>query len=150
MPQFDPSTFAPQLVWLAITFGVLYAVMARFALPKVTDALEGRKHRIEGDIAAAENMRRESEALDRTYRAKLAEARAKAAAMLKAERAKIEARLSLRSKAFAAEIAAKLAAAEQSIAAARAKGLSEAERVSDEIASAIVERLAGGGVRKRT
>jgi F-type H+-transporting ATPase subunit b len=144
MPQFDPSTFAPQLFWLAVTFGVLYLVMARFALPKVMAALEGRKGRIEGDIGAAEAMRRESEALDQAYQAKLAEARASASGMLKAERAKIEAGLAKRSQAFAADIDAKLAAAEKSIAAARTKGLAEAERVADEIACAIVAKLADG------
>ncbi|HXV73506.1 MAG TPA: ATPase [Sphingomonadales bacterium] len=143
MPQLDPSTFAPQLIWLAITFGVLYFIMARFALPKVMDAVEGRKARIAGDLAAAEEMRRQSEELDAATQAKLMEARARAAALLKAERAKIEGRLSERSRAFAAGIAAKLSAAEQSIAAARTRGLAEAERASAEVAAAIVAQLSG-------
>lgn len=143
MPQLDPSTFAPQLIWLAITFGVLYVLMARFALPKVTKVVEGRKARIDGDVAAAEKMRRDSEELDQAYQAKLAAAKAKAAASVKAERARIEARLAERRKAFEAEVEARIEAAEQKIAAAKAKGLAEAGRVSHEISGAIVERLAG-------
>ena len=147
MPQFDPSTFAPQLVWLVITFGVLYFAMARFALPRVTAALEGRKRRVTGDLASAEAMRRESEELERAYQARLAAARAEAAALLKAERAKIEARLNERAIVFAAETDGRMAEAERRIAAAKAKGLAEALRVSGEIAAAVVTRLAGEDAR---
>ncbi|HHI81664.1 MAG TPA: F0F1 ATP synthase subunit B', partial [Rhizobiales bacterium] len=43
MPQLDTSTFMPQLVWLAITFFVLYVIMTRLALPRIGGAIEQRQ-----------------------------------------------------------------------------------------------------------
>ena len=37
MPQFDPSTFGPQLFWLLVTFVTLYLLMSRLVLPRITD-----------------------------------------------------------------------------------------------------------------
>ena len=52
-PQFDPSTFTPQLFWLAVTFGVLFFAMWRFALPRLSNIMEARQQRIDADLDKA-------------------------------------------------------------------------------------------------
>ena len=41
-PPLDPGTFAPQLFWLAISFGLLYSLLKRFALPRVAAVIDER------------------------------------------------------------------------------------------------------------
>src|SRR5690606_23669808 len=56
-PPFDPSTYASQLVWLAVTFGALYLLMSKIALPRIGEILEVRRDRIESDLAEADRLR---------------------------------------------------------------------------------------------
>ena len=78
MPQLDISTFLPQIVWLIITFGVLYILMAKLALPRIGSILEQRQNRIEDNLGMAQNLKRESEADAKAYEAAIVEAREQA------------------------------------------------------------------------
>src|SRR5215471_12666427 len=53
-PPLNPDTFAPQLVWLAITFGLLYLLLKRTILPRLGNIIAGRQERIRDDLAEAQ------------------------------------------------------------------------------------------------
>ena len=67
MPQLDVHDFAPQLVWLAIAFVILYFVMSRFAVLVIADTLAKRQAKIQGDLDAAEKANEETRALVAAY-----------------------------------------------------------------------------------
>ena len=77
-PPFDSTYFGSQLIWLALTFIVLYVVMSRVALPRIGGILESRRVRIDGDLKEAERLRVETERALAAYEQALAEARANA------------------------------------------------------------------------
>src|ERR1700761_6859610 len=74
-PPFQTETFPSQLVWLAISFVVLYALMAKVALPRVTAIFEERSKRISGDLKAAGDFKEQSDAAHVAYEKALADAR---------------------------------------------------------------------------
>src|SRR5260370_20854965 len=75
-PPFDSSTFASQLVSLAIAFVALYLIVSRIALPRVGSLLDERQGAIEGDLAEAQKLKEESDAALKAYQHELAAARA--------------------------------------------------------------------------
>lgn len=142
-PPFDSSTFASQLVWLAITFVVLYVLMAKVALPKIGGIIESRQKRIDDDIAAAGKLKAESDAALAAYEQALADARARAQTIANETRDKQQAEADTRRKALEAELNVKLAEAEKTIAATKTAAMSNVRGIASDAAKAIVERLTG-------
>ena len=62
MPQLNTEFWISQIFWLIITFGVLYVVLSKLLLPKISSNLESRKSQIQDNIEAAEKQRESSEA----------------------------------------------------------------------------------------
>src|SRR5215472_10756685 len=117
MPQLDYHTFVPQLVWLAITFAILYVLMSAVALPKVRDAIEGRRRHVNGDLDSAAALKQEAEVALAAYQKTLADARAAAQATLRATGEKLAAEAAERQHQLAGNLAEQIAAAEARIAA---------------------------------
>ena len=61
MPQLNPEFWVSQIFWLIITFGILYVVLSKLILPKISANLEARKSQISDNIEAADKQREESE-----------------------------------------------------------------------------------------
>ena len=67
MPQLDPEFWVSQIFWLTITFGILYVVLSKLILPKISSNLESRKLQISDNIEAADKQRKESDAKLKEY-----------------------------------------------------------------------------------
>jgi F-type H+-transporting ATPase subunit b len=61
MPQLDPEFWFSQIFWLVIKFGILYLVLSKLILPKISDNLETRKSQVLENLELAEKQRNESE-----------------------------------------------------------------------------------------
>ena len=67
MPQLNPEFWISQIFWLTLTFGILYIVLSKLILPKISANLELRKSQIQENIEAAEKQRESSEAKLKEY-----------------------------------------------------------------------------------
>ncbi len=147
-PPFDSTWFASQLLWLAITFVILYYIMAKVALPRIGGILEDRRDRIASDLDMAERLRQESEEAEATYDKALANARAKAFTI--AETAREEAKAAADAQRSEAEAALnqQLAAAESRIGEIKSKALSDVGAIAAEATEAIVGALTGSVISR--
>ena len=146
MPQLDPEYFAPQLIWLAITFFGLYFVMARMALPRIGNAIEQRRDRIANDLDQAQALKQATDRAIAAYEERMAEARSNAHAIAQATRQRLKEEVDAERARIDAELAAKLASAEKRIAQVKASALEEMEKVAGDLAGDIVARLIGAKV----
>jgi F-type H+-transporting ATPase subunit b len=143
MPQLDVHTFVPQLVWLAITFIVLYLLMWLVALPKVKAVIEQRRHHVDSDLGRAATLKDEAETVLAAYQKALAEARAAAQETLRQMSEKLAAEAAERQRQLAATLAEQIAAAEARIAAGKEQALAEVRDIATEVGTAVVEKLTG-------
>jgi F-type H+-transporting ATPase subunit b len=142
-PPFESSTFASQLVSLVIAFVALYVIVSRFALPRVESVIDARQNAIEGDLAAAQKFKDESDAALKAYENELASARARAQAIGNETREKLNAASEAERKTLEDQLTAKLASAEKQIAATRETAMSNVRGIAADAAGAIVQRLTG-------
>jgi len=142
-PPFASETFASQLLWFAVAFGLLYFVMSRVALPRVGAIMENRSQRIAADLTEAERLRAESEAAGAAYEKSLGDARAKAKAIAQEMREALTAESEGRRKALEAELHERLVVAETTIGARTAEAMGSVRGIAADTATAIVERLTG-------
>lgn len=142
MPQFDFAVATPQIVWLVLTFGLLFLMM-RSMLPRVEQVTEARARAIGDDLEAAEAAKLEAAGIDAAYQADLAAARS--AAMHVVDEAKTAAarETEAQMKIVGVEVDTKITAAGARIAAARSEAMTRLDAVAAEAAADIVERLTG-------
>ena len=143
MPQLNPEFFPPQLVWLFIAFGVLYLLMARVALPRISSVLSNRSQRIDSDLSEADQLKQDAQAAHENYEKALGEAKAKAHRIAQETRDRLAEETNRLKAEMDARLAEQTESAERGIAAAKAEALGNVREVASEAAVAVVERLLG-------
>jgi F-type H+-transporting ATPase subunit b len=148
MPQLNPLDWGPQLIWLVITFGILYLLMVHVVLPRIGGVLEARAAHIAKDLAAADKLRRETEEAIAVYEQALAEAKQKAHAIIDAGRTKLKEEMAAERAKLDQELGKKSAEAEARINAAKVSAMKDVSAVAADVAADIVRQLIGSVASK--
>jgi F-type H+-transporting ATPase subunit b len=148
MPQIEQilTTYASQIFWLLLVFGLIYFGIGRAMLPKVEATVDQRNSRIAGDLAAAEAARGVADTLEEEQRLRLEANRAEAAKLTQAAKDASARETEAKVKAHDADLDVKLTEAEQRLAGARDAALGEIETVAADAAREMVARLSGAEV----
>lgn len=143
LPQLDLTTFASQIFWLALSFVVLYFIISRIAAPKIGGVIEEREARIKGDLDAAADAKKASEAAIAGYEKALADARGRAAKLSEEIRGKVAAEANARTEAAEKQLASDMQKAEGRIAEMRSGALARLSTIARDTAADIVQKLTG-------
>ena len=147
-PPFDQSTFIPQLLWLALTFGFLYLMLSRFLLPRITEVIEERQGTVARDLAKAETLKLDTDKALAAYEKALSEAKAKAGDIAKTTRDRLTGEVDAEKHKVEADLAKQAVAAEKRIADSKVKALSSVNEIASDTVAAIVSKLTGAIVSK--
>jgi F-type H+-transporting ATPase subunit b len=148
MPQIAQiaSTYAGQIFWLLIVFGLIYFGIGRAMLPKIEATVDMRARKVADDLAAAEAARSAADATEEAWRTKMTKAKADAQAETAAAKTKAALAAEKRVKAADVTAAAKIAEAEASIRTSTEVALSSIEGAAAEAAQDIVAKLSGAKI----
>ena len=149
MPQLDPTTFVPQLFWLMVTFVLLYLVMWKIAIPRISDVLQDRQKRIDSDLEKAEELKKEAQSVREAYEKLVTNASNKAQETIRAAREKVAADALAQHASLTEKITDQTSAAENRISAAKNQALADIRTVAVEATQLAASKLIGQKISER-
>ncbi len=131
------------IIWTLIVFGLLVALLAKFAWPQVLGAVEARERRLEQQIAETERNRAESARLLEEQKKLLADARAQAQAIMAEARVAAERERALAIEKTRQEQEELLERARREIQLERERAVAELRREAVDLSLAAATKLIG-------
>ena len=143
MPQLNPEFWISQIFWLTITFGILYVVLSKLILPKISANLEVRKLQIVENIEAAEKQREQSELKLAEYEKIFQDSKSEAKNYFKKAREKLLKDISLKKDTLDKELSLEIKKAETEIQNLRDKAPEKINKIAVETSSDLLHQLIG-------
>jgi len=143
MPQLNPEFWISQIFWLTITFGILYVVLSKLILPKISANLETRKSQILENIEAAEKQREDSEEKIKEYEKIINNSKIEAKNYFNQAREKILKDINLKKENLDKEINEEIKKAENEIKDLMDKAPEKINKIAIETSSSLIQKLIG-------
>ena len=143
MPQLNPEFWVSQIFWLIITFGILYIVLSKFILPKISSNLELRKSQIQENIEIAEKQREISEIKLKEYDEIILKSKLEAKNIFKNAREKIIKDINLKKETLDKQIDEEISNAEEEIKTLKKDATDKINKIAIETSSDLLKKLIG-------
>ena len=146
MPQLNPEFWASQIFWLILIFSILYMVIWKIFLPKITDGIENRKLRIMNDLNETQKLRESAEKKLREYNKIIEDAKKEARKIIEDNKQKLENDIKNKKQKFNEEIEKELMSAEKEIKSLKKLSISSINKIAAEVSSEVIKQLVGTSV----
>ena len=146
MPQLNPEFWISQIFWLTLTFGILYIVLSKLILPKISANLELRKSQIQDNIEAAEKQRKDSEFKLKEYDDIISKSKLEAKNIFKDSREKITKDINDKKETLENQINEEIKKAEKEVEAVKKNAPEKINRIAIEASSDLVKKLIGAEI----
>ena len=146
MPQLNPEFWISQIFWLTLSFGVLYVILSKLILPKISANLELRKSQIQENIGAAENQRESAELKLKEYDEIVLKSKSEAKNIFKDVREKALKGINSKKQALDNQINEEIVKVEQEINLLKKSAPEKINKIAIEISSELVKKLIGADV----
>ena len=143
MPQLDPKYWASQAFWLVITFTFLYLAIAKLFVPKIRNVLNDRSNKIKNDLDEAKNLKDISEKKLKDYDLLIIEAKKEVHKILTENKNNLKTEIENKRKVIEKEINSEVEKIQIEIAKLKKNSIDDIEKISEEIASKIIEEISG-------
>ena len=143
MPQLNPEFWISQIFWLTLTFGILYIVLSKLILPKISNNLESRKSQILENIEAAEKQREDSETKLKEYEEIISKSKLEAKNILNQAREKALKDINAKREVLEKQIDDEISEAEQEIKSLRDGAPDKINKIAIETSSELIHKLIG-------
>ena len=146
MPQLNPEFWISQIFWLTLTFGILYVVLSKIILPKISANLELRKSQIQENIEAAEKQRNSSETKIKEYDDFVLKSKLEAKNILNDAREKVLKNINSKRDALDKQIDEEIKKAEKEISLLKKTAPEKINKIAIEASTELVKKLIGADV----
>ena len=143
MPQLNPEFWVSQIFWLVLTFGILYLVLSKIVLPKISENLETRKSQIVENIETAEKQRKESENKIKQFEKIVLESKIEAKNYFNEKRQKVLKDIAKKRSALEEDIDSEINSAEDEINKLRNTSSDKINKIAIETSSELIRQLIG-------
>ena len=146
MPQLNPEFWVSQIFWLTLTFGVLYVVLSKLILPKISGNLETRKSQILENIEAAEKQREDSETKLKEFDEIISKSKLEAKSIFNQTREKALKDIGAKKEVLDKQIDDEIEKAEQEIKILQDGAPDKINKIAIEASSELIQKLIGAEV----
>ena len=146
MPQLNPEFWISQIFWLTLTFGVLYIILSKIILPRISANLELRKSQIQENIEAAEKQRENSEMKLKEYENIILKSKLEAKNIFKEAREKVIKDINSKREILDKQIDEELVKVDQEIMVLKKNAPAKINKIAIETSSEIIKKLIGADV----
>ena len=148
MPQLNPEFWSAQIFWLILIFSILYLVIWKIFLPKITYSIENRKSEVVNDLQETQRLKENAEKKLKEYNQIIENSKKEAKKILEDSRKKLEEDIKNKKQKFDDEIKKELTDVEKEIKSLKKSSISDISKIAAETSSEIIKQIINAEINK--
>ena len=141
MPQLDTEFWVSQIFWLTITFSILFVLLSKLILPKISANLETRKSLILENIGTAEKKREDSVLKIKEYNEIIEKSKGEAKSLVNQVKERLIKDINLKKEALEKDLSKEIQKAEMEIQEFRDKAPEKINKIAVETSNDLLQQL---------